>query len=92
MRGFAAADGLALIEFDNAQALRAAGWQKPILMLEGCFDAHDMQTALQERLTVTVHPDVVDTVSVHVGQPFVLLAVFGRQYLSQESSLVFNRL
>lgn len=55
LRGFAAADGLALIEFDNAQTLRASGWQKPILMLEGCFDMRDMQTALQQRLSVTVH-------------------------------------
>ena len=55
LRGFAAADGFALIEFDNAQALRKAGWRKPILMLEGCFDAQDVQTALHHQLTVTVH-------------------------------------
>ena len=55
MRGFAAANGLALIEFDNALALREAGWRKPILMLEGCFDAQDVQTALRHELTVTVH-------------------------------------
>ncbi len=33
--GFDRADGLALIEFDVAAKLRAAGWRKPILMLEG---------------------------------------------------------
>ena len=55
MRGFASADGLALIEFDNALKLRDAGWQKPILMLEGCFDADDVATAAQHRLTCVVH-------------------------------------
>ena len=41
MRGFADADGLALIETDNAVRLRALGWTKPILLLEGIFDASD---------------------------------------------------
>ena len=57
MRGFAAADGLALIEFDNAMALRAAGWRKPILMLEGFFDAADLHEAAQHGLTCVVHCD-----------------------------------
>jgi alanine racemase len=55
MQGFAAADGLALIEFDKAIALREAGWQKPILMLEGCFDHADLVTAARYRLTFAVH-------------------------------------
>ncbi|MBC7512942.1 MAG: alanine racemase [Herminiimonas sp.] len=55
MHGFAAADGLALIEFDNALKLREAGWQQPILMLEGCFDADDVATAARHYLTCTVH-------------------------------------
>ena len=55
LRGFAAADGLALIEFDNAMALRAAGWQKPILMLEGFFDTADLHAAAQHDLTCVVH-------------------------------------
>ena len=55
MRGFAAADGLALLEFDRAVALREAGWQKPILMLEGCFDADDVRTTARHRLTCVVH-------------------------------------
>ena len=55
MRGFAAADGLALIEFDNAEALRAAGWTKPLLMLEGCFDMADWRLADNLKLNVTVH-------------------------------------
>ena len=55
MRGFAAADGMALIEFDNAVALREAGWQKPILMLEGFFDAEDIAIACRYQLACVVH-------------------------------------
>lgn len=55
MRGFAAADGLSLIEFDNAVCLREAGWRKPILMLEGCFDMADMVTASTYHLEPVIH-------------------------------------
>ena len=55
MAGFAAADGLALVEFDGARALRQAGWHKPILMLEGAFSAADVQMASQLRLSLVVH-------------------------------------
>jgi len=55
MTGFAAADGLSLIEFDNAVALRQYGWQKPILMLEGCFDASDLKTVASHALQIVVH-------------------------------------
>ncbi|MBC7572742.1 MAG: alanine racemase [Herminiimonas sp.] len=55
MQGFAGADGLSLIEFDKAVDLREAGWQKPILMLEGCFDHADLVTAARYRLGFAVH-------------------------------------
>ncbi len=55
MRGFAAADGLALVEFDNAVRLRELGWNKPILMLEGCFDASDLATMFHYGLDGAVH-------------------------------------
>ncbi|PHV05947.1 alanine racemase [Janthinobacterium sp. BJB412] len=57
MRGFAAADGLALIEFDNAVRLRELGWSKPILLLEGCFDADDVRTMAQYDFNCAVHCD-----------------------------------
>ncbi len=41
LRGFAAADGLALIETENALRLREMGWVKPIMLLEGIFEAAD---------------------------------------------------
>lgn len=53
--GLAAADGLALIEFDQAARLRALGWQKPILMLEGAFEPDDVHTARALGLTLVVH-------------------------------------
>jgi alanine racemase len=55
MRGFAAADGLALIEIDAAVRLREAGWQKPILLLEGFFDPDDLAVVARHRLQVAVH-------------------------------------
>lgn len=55
LRGFADADGLALIEPEAAAQLRELGWQKPILLLEGCFDAADQVLAAQHRLEIAVH-------------------------------------
>jgi len=57
MRAFADADGLALIEFDKAQRLRALGWTKPILLLEGIFDAADLALAAELGLNIAVHTE-----------------------------------
>ena len=57
MQGFAAADGLALIEIENAIALRELGWKKPILLLEGCFSAVDWRAAAEHRLSCVIHSD-----------------------------------
>lgn len=55
LRGFADADGMALIEFDNAVQLRELGWQKPILLLEGWFDAADLHTMARHGLNGAAH-------------------------------------
>jgi alanine racemase len=55
MRGFAAADGLALVEPDAATHLRELGWQKPILLLEGFFDVDDLAMAGRHAIDVAVH-------------------------------------
>lgn len=55
--GFQAAQGLALIEIENAVVLRDMGWTKPILLLEGCYDALDWHAAAEHRLTCVVHSD-----------------------------------
>jgi alanine racemase len=55
MRGFAAADGLALIETENALRLRELGWTKPILLLEGFFDASDIPLLAEHNINSAVH-------------------------------------
>lgn len=55
VKGFAAADGLALLDFDEAKRAREAGWVKPILMLEGAFDRSDIPLAQAMDLTLVVH-------------------------------------
>ncbi len=57
MEAFAGADGLALIEIENAIALRKLGWKKPILLLEGCFSALDWHAAAEHRLSCVIHCD-----------------------------------
>lgn len=57
MRGFADADGLALIEFDNAIRLRELGWKKPILLLEGFFGSDDLHSMAGYDLQAAVHCD-----------------------------------
>jgi alanine racemase len=57
MRGFEAADGLALIELESAVQLRAWGWKKPILLLEGFFEPTDLLTVVQHGLEICIHCD-----------------------------------
>ena len=55
LRGFGGADGLALIETENAIKLRELGWTRPILLLEGIFDAADVALLSIHKLDSTVH-------------------------------------
>jgi alanine racemase len=55
VQGFAQADGLALIDFEEARRARVAGWRKPILLLEGLFVPDDVASARELELTVVVH-------------------------------------
>lgn len=55
LHAFAEADGLALIEVDNAVRLREMGWKKPILLLEGFFTASDLPIIAAHRIAVAVH-------------------------------------
>ena len=57
VRGFAAADGLALIELENIASLREAGWQKPILLLEGFFQPEDLPLISRHRAHTAIHCD-----------------------------------
>lgn len=55
MKAFADADGLGLIEVDAAVRLREMGWQKPILLLEGFFNAADLQVCAELGIQFAVH-------------------------------------
>ena len=57
LRGFANADGLSLIELDAAVHLRESGWRKPIMMLEGLFEAADLEQVDRHGLQIVVHHD-----------------------------------
>jgi alanine racemase len=50
-----AADGLALIETDAAVRLREHGEARPILLLEGFFEAAELHTFAEHRLSTVVH-------------------------------------
>jgi len=54
------ADGFALIEIERALRLRAAGLDKPILMLEGFYGAADLPLFVRHQLIPVLHrPDQV---------------------------------
>ncbi|RTZ44444.1 alanine racemase [Candidimonas sp. SYP-B2681] len=53
--GFGQAEGLAMLDLDEAVRCREAGWTKPILLLEGFFEPADVETLVRHRLTTTVH-------------------------------------
>lgn len=57
LRAFSDADGLALIEVDAAVRLRALGWTKPILLLEGFFDASDLPLLAAHGIETAVHSE-----------------------------------
>ena len=43
------------VDLAEAERARAAGWRKPILLLEGCFAARDLEVVERLGLTTTVH-------------------------------------
>jgi len=55
VRAFAGADGLALLELEEAQRAREIGWTKPILLLEGVFESEELDEAARLDLTCVVH-------------------------------------
>ena len=54
-KGFAAADGLAVLDFQEAARLRIAGITRPILMLEGIFKPSDVALLDKYALTPVFH-------------------------------------
>src|SRR5690349_7836316 len=49
------ADGFALLDLAEAERVRELGWRGPILLLEGCFDARDLETCSRLKLWHVVH-------------------------------------
>lgn len=50
-----AADGFALLDLAEAERLRALDWRGPILLLEGVFEARDLETCSRLNLWHVVH-------------------------------------
>jgi alanine racemase len=64
--GLKGADGFALLDFDEAARIRALGWRGPILMLEGCFEARDLEWCSRLNLWHTVHHEAqIDWLAAH---------------------------
>ncbi|MEI7785192.1 MAG: alanine racemase [Betaproteobacteria bacterium] len=49
------AEGFALLDLAEAQRLRDLGWRGPILLLEGCFEARDLELCSRLDLWHVVH-------------------------------------
>ena len=69
--GLRSADGFALLDLDEAQRVRDLGWRGPILLLEGVFEARDLELCSRLDLWHTVHCneqiDMLAACKTHVG-------------------------
>ena len=64
--GLKGADGFALLDFDEAKRLRALDWRGPILLLEGCFEARDLEICSRLGLWHVVHcNEQIDMLAAH---------------------------
>jgi alanine racemase len=64
--GLQSADGFALLDLAEAERVRALGWRGPILLLEGCFEARDLELCSRLNLWHTVHNEAqIDWLATH---------------------------
>ena len=64
-----AADGFALLDLKEAERLRALDWRGPILLLEGCFEARDLELCSRLGLWHVVHCEAqIDMLAAHKTQ------------------------
>jgi alanine racemase len=64
-----AADGFALLDLQEAERVRALGWRGPILLLEGVFEARDLELCSRLGLWHTIHCDEqIDMLAAHKTQ------------------------
>ena len=55
-----------MLDLDEAKRLRALDWRGPILLLEGCFDARDLETCSRLSLWYVVHcNEQIDMLAAH---------------------------
>ena len=67
--GLRGADGFALLDLDEAQRVRQLGWRGPILLLEGVFEARDLELCSRLSLWHVVHCDEqIDMLAAHKTQ------------------------
>ena len=67
--GLRGADGFALLDLDEAATLRRVGWRGPILLLEGAFEARDLELCSRLNLWHVVHNDAqIDWLAAHKTQ------------------------
>ena len=67
--GLRSADGFALLDFDEAQRIRALDWRGPILLLEGAFEPRDLELCSRLHLWHTVHSaEQIDWLAAHKTQ------------------------
>ena len=61
-----AADGFAMLDLAEAERLRALDWRGPILLLEGVFEARDLETCSRLNLWHVVHcEEQIDWLAAH---------------------------
>jgi alanine racemase len=64
--GLQGADGFALLDIAEAERVRALGWRGPILLLEGCFEARDLEACSRLNLWHVVHTEQqIDWLATH---------------------------
>ncbi len=67
--GLRAADGFAVLELAEAQRLRQLDWRGPILLLEGVFEARDLELCSRLGVWHTIHCDEqIDWLAAHKTQ------------------------
>jgi len=69
--GLQAADGFALLDLAEAERIRALGWRGPVLLLEGCFEARDLELCSRLNLWHVIHrEEQIDWLAAHkTAQP-----------------------
>ena len=66
LEGLRGVDGFALLDLDEASRLRALDWRGPLLLLEGAFEARDLELCSRLGLWHVVHcEEQIDMLALH---------------------------